>query len=425
MFNETEPPLFKIFVYLIFLLLSFDVSSQDLYLAGFSFIGDTTENSNYPVAVDLYKNNPLILNQQLKESLKKLKRKDINIISDTNGSIKTGNAVALAYGLQKESIATYQIEGGYQTKFEISGLIYLFDFADNEHKLIASFPTGSTVTVTSNDRLTRKEVKNYFENMYLPNKNPTSINITFDKASESSGMPSVSVFDTWVARLDNANITRAKKDNKLQVRSIMLDDAVVAQLPNNSDYLKDKKALITETARNFERDLSAYQNVPLLPYSVGQAIGGLMIARFGDTNFEVKIPPADFVIDILVREFKKSYVDNKLFDGFIYGAFITLKVVGTDLNDTKLESKFNYKTAADTCDKGDSKDAIICVQFPKKYKVKIEDDWPFWIGSQKKLFEILTKQISQRDDKQLAVITNNPNIKDDLKKFEMVIINCR
>jgi hypothetical protein len=47
------------------------------------------------------------------------------------------------------------------------------------------------------------------------------------------------------------------------------------------------------------------------------------------------------------------------------------------------------------------------------------------MGAQKKLFEILAKQISVRDDKELSLITNNPNIKDQLKNMEEIIISCR
>ena len=190
----------------------------------------------------------------------------------------------------------------------------------------------------------------------------------------------------------------------------MLEDAVLNQLPNNSNYIKDKGALISETARNFERNLSSNQNVPVLPYSTGRAIGSSMIARFSDTSFEIKIPPPDFVIDITVREFKKAFIDNKVYDGFVYGAFATIKLIQPDLNDIKLESKFNYKDE---------------LKSPKGYKVSIEDDWPLWMGAQKKLFEILTKQISKRDDQEIFRITSTANIKDQLKNFDTVINACR
>jgi len=399
--------------YLLFLLFfgSFSLlNAQDLYFAGFSFIGDTTQNENYPVAYGIYKANPKILNQELNESLKKLKRTDLNIIKDELGKQKSGNALALAYGLQKEAYVVYQVEGGYQSKFEITGLIYVFDYSDNEHKLLTSIPTGKSLSLITPAKLSKNEIAKVFEAMYLTSKNQKIYGTNLTS----------SVFDDWVSNkssemqlsLENAKIFRASKEKRLQLRNIELDDAVKKQIPGNSDYIKDEKALKTETARNFESYLSAYQNVPILPssYSVGQALAGTMIARFADTSYELKIPPPDYVIDLTVREFKKSAVDNKVYDAYLYGAFITMKVLQPDLNNIKLESKFNY---------------IDGIQVPKNYKLKIEDDWPSWIGAQKKLFEILSKQISIKDEKELANLTKTPDIKEQLKRFEDVINECK
>jgi hypothetical protein len=276
--------------YLLFLLFfgSFSVlNAQDLYFAGFSFIGDTTQNENYPVAYEIYKANPKILNQELNESLKKLKRTDLNIIKDELGKQKSGNALALAYGLQKEVYAVYQVEGGYQSKFEITGLIYVFDYSDNEHKLLTSIPTGKSLSLITPAKLSKNEIAKVFEAMYLTSKNQK----IYDTNLTSS------VFDDWVSNkssetqlsLENAKIFRASKEKRLQLRNIELDDAVKKQILGNSDYIKDEKSLKTETARNFERNLSTYQNVPILPssYSVGQALAGKMIARFADTSYEL------------------------------------------------------------------------------------------------------------------------------------------
>ena len=397
-------PLFFAFLFLVNSSLA---KAQDLYFAGFSFIGDTTQNENYPVAYSIYKSNPRILNQELNESLKKLKRTDLNIIKDELGKQKSGNALALAYGLQKEAYVTYQVEGGYQSKFEITGLIYVFDYSDSEHKLLTSIPTGKSLTLLTPVKLSKAEVNKVFEAMYLTSKNQKIFNTTL----------TTSVFDEWVSNktqlsLENAKIFRASKEKRLQIRNIDLDEAVKKQIVGNSDYIKNEKALRTETARNFESYLSSYQNVPVLPssYSVGQALAGTMIARFGDTTYELKIPPPDYVIDLAVREFKKATVDNKVYDAYVYGAFITLKVLQPDLNNVKVDSKFNYKDE---------------IQVPKNYKLKIEDDWPSWIGAQKKLFEILAKQISIKDEKELANITNTQDIKEQLKRFEDVINECK
>jgi len=403
--------LIKILSFLILFNLTSIAKGQDLYFAGFSFIGTTAENENYPVALSLFKANSRTLNQQLSESLKKLMRTDLNLIKDS-GSIKSGNAVAIAYGLQKENLAEYQVEGGYQTKFEVLGEIYVFDFSDSEHKLITNIPTQITITVPSPKKLSAQEVQNYFENLYLPGKNVVPYKII--KMEDDSPIPSV--FDDWVNRLETASIEKAKSFNRLQIRNVDVDPVVQGQI-NNSKYIKDIKNLKIETARNFESYLSMYQKVPILPFAAGQAIRSSkngMIARFNDTNFEIKIPPPDFAIDILIREFKKTFVDNNVYDGYVYGAFVTLKVVRAGFGDEKDEVKSEFKFANK-----------FEIRVPKSYKLKIEDDWPSWMGSQKKLFQNVSQQISIRDEQFLSDKTNTPNIKDQLKSFEDIINKCR
>jgi hypothetical protein len=405
--------LLKILLLLILYSLTTIAKSQDLYFAGFSFIGSITENENYPVALSIYKSNNRSLNQQLNESLKKLKRTDLNLIRDS-GLIKSGNAIAIAYGLQKENLAEYQVEGGYQTKFEVTGEIYVFDFSDSEHKLITNIPTQISITVPSPKKLSPQEIQNYFENLYLPGKNVVPYKMI--RIDDDSGDAIPSVFDDWVNRLETASIEKAKSYNKLQIRNVDLDPVVQGQI-SNSRYIKNVKNLKIETARNFESYLSKYQKVPVLPYAVGQAIGSSkngMIARFSDTNFDIKIPPPDFAIDILIREFKKTYIDNNVYDGYIYGAFVTLKVVRAGFGDVKDEIKSEFKFANK-----------FEIQVPKSYKLKIEDDWPSWMGSQKKLFQNMSEQISIRDEQFLSDKTNTPNIKDQLKNFEDIINKCK
>jgi hypothetical protein len=388
----------NIHVFFISIFFSLTCLAQDLYFAGFSFIGDTTENDSYPVAVKLYESNSRLLNDKLNESLKNLQRTDLTIIKDKEGLIKSGNAVALAYGLQKESVTIYFVDGKYNYQIYVDGQIYAFDFSNSEHKLITNVPSGWSHVFTSPKKLSKEEINKTIENIYIPKKNPTF------------SSPAASVFDQWVSDLENAQISSAKKYTRLQVRNITLEDPVSSQVNGSSEYIKNKKTLINETARSFESYLSHYQKVPMIPFSLGQALGKNMIARFADTTFDIKLPSPDFVVDINVREFKKAYVDNKAYDGYIYGAFINLQLLQPDLNNIKLDSKFNYKSE---------------IQVPKSYNLKIEDDWPIWMGAQKKLFEILAKQISVRDDKELSLITNNPNIKDHLKNMEEIIISCR
>ena len=90
------------FILLLFLSIS-NISAQDLYWAGFAFIGNYDQNFRYPVATQIFENDKLILSSTLKKTLPNIKREDINFIFE-EGNIESGNAKALAFGLSDESL---------------------------------------------------------------------------------------------------------------------------------------------------------------------------------------------------------------------------------------------------------------------------------------------------------------------------------
>ena len=383
-----------IFRHLIFVALSLvtiQTQAQDLYFAGFSFVGNKAQaQARYPVASELFAQDALGLNQSLNEALKKLKRTDINIIKGEPGSLKSGNAVALSFGLVNERIERLVELGEYQSYYRVIAEILVFDFAAGEGRIIANYPVAVEYHVESKELPTAADDKKAFQSIY-----------------QTSGEDK-SIFTAWVNKLEQVKIARGKNTIRLKIRNVDLDPAVVSQLP---DELKANNTFATETAQRLEVALVTNQKVPVLPYTGGEAIGSAMLIRFADTDFQLKLPAPDFVIDVLVREFKRVTVEQKnVYDAYIYGAFVTVKVLEPLGGDVKFESKFNYKNQ---------------IQIPKAYNLKVLSDWSIYARYQDALFNAMTKQISERNDKSLAEITNTPNIKDQLKSFENIINQCR
>jgi hypothetical protein len=212
-----------------------------------------------------------------------------------------------------------------------------------------------------------------------------------------------------VARLDNISLKDAGIRH-LQIREVDLDENVIKQLP---EQLKSNDIFKTQTAQRLEFQLASNQNIPILPYVVGQ-LGNKklgILGRFSDgVRYDLKLPDPDYVIDILVREFKSAKIEEKNIEGYVYGAFITLKVSEPLSGSVKVDSKFNYKNE---------------LTFLKNDQVKILNDWDVYQRSQDMLFSILSKQISLREDGELAKITSTINIKDQLKEFEGIIKKCK
>lgn len=383
-----------VFRHLLFIALSLvtiQAQAQDLYFAGFSFVGNKSQaQTRYPVASELFAQDALRLNQSLNEALKKLKRTDINIIKGEPGSLKSGNALAMSFGLVNERIERLVDQGEYQSYYRVIAEVLVFDFAAGEGRVIANYPVAVEYHVESKDLPSAEDDKKAFQSIYQT--------LGADK----------SIFDAWVNKLEQVKIARGKNTIRLKIRNVDLDPAVVSQLP---DELKANNTFATETAQRLEVALVTNQKVPVLPYTGGEAIGNAMLIRFADTDFQLKLPDADFVVDVLVREFKRATVEQKgVYDAYVYGAFVTLKVLEPVGGDVKFESKFNYKNQ---------------IQVPKVYNLKVLSDWSIYARYQDALFTAITKQISERNDKSLAGITSTPNIKDQMKSFENIIDRCR
>lgn len=378
----------KTFILLFIITFFTELKAKDLYFAGFTFMGNADQNFRYPVADKLFKENNLVFKEPLDSALLNFKRSDLNLIYDL-GAISDGEAIAIAFSVLDESIERFSINEGVSNAYKIFAQILVFDF--NEKKVITNFPVlvqYETVTfgVPSHDY--DFEI---FKKMYL--------DINFD----------ASIFKQWVKKLNTVNILNAGTIH-LKIRNVELDSDVQYQIPAK---LAKNDLLKIRSAQKLEYQISSKQNVPILPFTIGQ-IGNFksgLIARFSDSlEYNLILPDADYVIDLLIRKFKNVTVDRGKFEVKIYAAFITMQVMEPLTETVYLDSKFNLKNE---------------LIFPKSENLKILDEWDVYQRSQDALFSKLAKQISSRDRKVLKTITNTENIGEQLSKFEGIIKKCR
>ena len=372
---------------IIFLLFSVNSFAKDLYFAGFSFMGNADQDFRYPTAVDLFNNNNTVFKDPLNSALKKLNRNDLNLIYDL-GQISSGEALAISFALTDEVVERFSTKDGVTNAYKIFAQILVFDF--NEKKVVTNFPVlVQNETITSDIPSSQYDYE-IFKKMYL--------DLNFGG----------SIFNQWVKKLESAKILNSSSLH-LQLRNVELDSAVLNQIP---DYLKKKDLLKIRSAQKLEYHISSKQNVPILPFTIGQ-IGNFkkgLITRFSDgIEYDLTLPDADFVVDLLIREFKNANVDKEKFVVKIYGAFVTLKVLEPLSGKTYLDSKFNFKNE---------------LVIPKSENFQILDIWNVYQRTQDALFSKLSKQISLRNEK-LKEITKTKNIKKQLTDFEEVIKKCK
>ena len=313
---------------------------QNLYWAGFAFLGNKDQNYRYPVASDIFEKDKLILSSTLKKTLTFLNRKDITINFDL-GKVSSGDAKALAFGLSDESIERILGSYGVTTNYTIYGQVLVFDFIDN--KVIANYPVIATSTFTTKTMPTKAEDKKRFITMYL------DIN---DDAS---------IFSQWAKIFEIARVEEAKNIATIGIRNIILSDRTLKNIPAR---LKENKVFKIRTAQEFEASIASIHNVPLIPYTTGQALGGKgsigLATRFQDNvSRELILPEKDFVFDILIKGFLKKETESDTQVQHLWGAYINLKLFGYE--DSLIFSQSFRK--------------IEKAIFSKSSKVKVLDNW--------------------------------------------------
>jgi len=384
----------KIFKYLLLLGLfqSAFANAQDVYYAGFSFIGDSEQNSiRYPVASKLVNekntNNLSPLDDLLRNEVNKLKRTDL-VLKKEQGKLSSGNSVALSFALNDESIESNKWGGKYLYIYRVVANILVFDF--DERKVIADYP-----------------VMVQYQDVTDAPRNSDAHEIVLRKIYTDQNFEQ-NIFKEWVKRLETVSVKPFYKEY-LQIRSVKLDDGVYESLP---DQLKKPNLYETQVAQLVEFQLSANQGVPLLPFASGQSITNQdrgMVAKFSDGNtYKLKLPEAGYVIDLLVRPFKIASEVNNGIKQNAYGSFITMKVLEPGLNTIYLDSKFKN---------------INYVAYSNNSDTQL-DTWQAYQTSLRALFSNLTKQISIRNKEALSKITQTPDIDKQLSSFNEVLKKC-
>ncbi len=157
--------------------------------------------------------------------------------------------------------------------------------------------------------------------------------------------------------------------NKTQINTFY--ESYVGINPNNNGFIlnKDKiKELIPNyiyenihllkrhIANTFLGELALKNNIVIVPYFEGVAIGNKIRGKYADREeaYEITIPEPDFYIDIEIRGFvKKKYKEDENVKGltwYIYGAGINLKFYEPLLNKVYLDikmTKADYKKIPD------------------------------------------------------------------------------
>jgi hypothetical protein len=214
----------------------------------------------------------------------------------------------------------------------------------------------------------------------------------------------MNIFETFAERLKEVPI-QASFGQYLRVNNVILEEKSLPFIPTGN-----QGAFKTLVAQSFGKYLSTNQNVSLLPYTKGEAIGSKMALRFSNGDiFNLITPSSDYGIDLIIRGFKKVKAgENHAKVSWVYGSYVRIKVEQPDTN--KLYMDIPFVNAA-------VKEVPI--------SQSSVDDWSAYQESLFSFFDQFSREISKPSKKWLGKVTKVKNASKQLKAFNNILNKSR
>ena len=385
------------FLYFLVVLISFSAhaSSADkikVYYAGFSYAGNHADNKIlYPHSVALSKQLNAqglpVLEQALLSKVKSVVRSDVEFVFDKIGDYRSDSALTLAFAVDWENVSIEQIGELHKVVIDLHAQILLFDYS--EMKVIGSYPVAVQIRDATKAIPTESYVRSVIRSLYLDNN--------YD----------VNIFDEFSKRLVEVPVKKSFSQY-LQITDVVLEDKAVKHMPSSEQA--DKQAFKTLAAQNFGKYLSLNQNVSLLPYTKGEAIGSKMALRFSNGDiFNLVVPSPDYAISLFIRGFKKVKAgENHAKSAWVYGSYSRVQLKQPDFNKIYLDIPF--KSAA--------------IKEVPVSQTNV-DDWTAFQESLFTFFYQFTKQVSEPSKKWLKKSTKEKDAENQLAAFNSILKKCR
>lgn len=388
--------LIAVFIFIMGLFLTSAVSAgqQKVYFAGFAFLSNSSDiDHEYhysKVLSELEENEQPIFDKALREKLENVSNPNIEIITNKLGDHnKSADALSLALVLDWEDVCVEQLAPElYKIVLNLHGQIMVFNF--NEMKIIATYPFGVRVNDASKTFPDKNHIQQLFERLYTEH------------------IDNINFLDEFVTRLKKIKIDE-KFNQKLKVAEVVIGEKSIKYMPDT--VKKNQTAYKTFVAQQFSSFLSSNQNVAVLPYTKGYAIGNKMAGRFANGDvFQLEIPKEDVSIKIVVRGFKKVKMDeNHTGSSWAYGSFIRFKALYSP-DFPLIDAKF--KNAAVK---------IIPSTQTQTTKEEIRSNWSAFQECLLLLFKDLTLQISERSSSWISNHGKGENVKHQLKLLDKAL----
>ena len=312
-----------------------------LIYAGFAFSGDYSNRDQlYRYSVEL--SNELDLNKMLIEKLR-TRAELINKVSLGLSDDKR-DVTSVAFALVNESVEKQIIDGQYWVIVSLQANVLAFN--NNSGSVVASYPLRIRYTSVQPTEPTEAEIKEKVKDVY----------ITADPASN--------VFDQWLNRFETVKIKEGAI-KRLRVMNVEITPEAEKVIAGAG---KTVQSIRNQTANFLEAAVADKSGIPVVPNSVGEAIGKNMALRFSNGSEQMlTLPDPDYALSFLIRDFVSKTIEKPEYFQNIYRVKGRVVLTQPDSEKTYLDENI-YDTLIVTCPKVDGRPCVVLVDWDQYYK---------------------------------------------------------
>jgi hypothetical protein len=375
---------------------SFSVANAgEVLFAGVGFTGDRAHREQlYPHADRFSKevnaDGFSVLDLALREAMIDFQSDDLKLRYEQDRSVSSGSGLTLAFGLGGESVEFVEFKSEVIVIYRVMARIVVFDWAEDQKKMIASFPLQIVFQDTSATRPTLEQQGEVFRRLYT------------DTHWDAN------VFQSLKSKLQKT-IIRSRYGAYIGVANVGVNAEALASLQRAN---VDIDAYKTSVAQTLESVLSYELGVGLVPYTRGEAIGKNMALRFSDARvFNLKLPERDYNVDFNVSNFRHVEKSTTNVKQIYVAAYAHVKVSVNDGADGKYYFNEDIKH-------------INQMAFPVKENVNV-DYWSAYQTAMRTLMVRFAKASNEPDMKVIREMSPTKDLSDSFAKFKPIVEKCK
>ena len=375
----------KSLFFFIVLLFSTKGYSNTLHYGGFSF-GSLIPDNTYTYMLQKKTEDKFFINKLILESTKKINNNSFKISYDLlKNNISEDNQNVLVFALDNEYVNFITIPSDNLTRTDIVLNFNIIIFNAKSNFLVASIPLEITKTINSQKKLSKNQIVNELEKIYL---NEVSLK--------------------YKTLLENFSF-KSKYKNRIGITKVMFEDNAKKYIEKN--YNKKDIFIKNRFAKSFGSFLAFNNNIAVVPYKEDRTSNTIRLT-YQDTTRDIKIPSPDYHIYLTIRGFKSVlFKESNIDSQWIYGSFVNIEIIQPEME--KVYFNENLKNA-------------INIEFSKRaIENKSSFEWIFFNDSLKMLFDKFSLQTIKLDKKWLKSASKSKKMSKKFKKLNEIYIKCK